>query len=179
MSKVRLPSNFLWGYATASYQIEGAPHEDGRADSIWDTFCRMPGKIADGSDGSVARDSYHKYKEDVALLKELGAKAYRFSISWSRVIPLGGRNDPVNDAGLQYYINLVDELHTNGIVPMVTLFHWDLPQTLYDRDAGFMNKKEYVKDYVNFAKVMFKAMGSKVKRWNNVQRTVMQLRSGI
>lgn len=101
----------------------------------------------------------------MALLKQLGAKAYRFSISWSRVIPLGGRNDPVNEAGLQYYINLVDECHANGIVPMVTIFHWDLPQGLYDRYGGFLNKEEYVQDYVNYARVLFKAMGSKVKHW--------------
>jgi len=149
----------------SSYQIEGAPHEDGRADSIWDTFCRIPGKIADGSSGDVACDSYHRYKEDVALLKRLGAKAYRFSVSWSRVIPLGGRNDPVNEAGLRYYVDLVDELHANGIVPMVTIFHWDLPQALYDRYGGFLNKAEYVQDYMNYARVMFKAMGSKVKHW--------------
>ncbi|RMY97254.1 hypothetical protein D0864_04864, partial [Hortaea werneckii] len=165
MSTARLPKDFLWGYATASYQIEGAPHEDGRGDSIWDTFCKIPGKIADGTSGDVACDSYHRYKEDVALLKQLGAKAYRFSISWSRVIPLGGRKDPINEAGLQYYVNLVDELVANGIVPMITLFHWDLPQALYDRYGGFLNKEEYVQDYVNFARVMFGALGSKVKYW--------------
>ncbi|KAK3071002.1 hypothetical protein LTR53_009450 [Teratosphaeriaceae sp. CCFEE 6253] len=165
MSQPQLPKDFLWGYATASYQIEGAPHEDGRADSIWDTFCRIPGKIADGSSGDVACDSYHRYKEDVALLKELGAKAYRFSISWSRVIPLGGRDDPINQAGLQYYLNLVDELLAAGIVPMVTLFHWDLPQGLHDRYGGFLNQKEYVQDYVRFAEVMFEAIADKVKYW--------------
>ncbi|EMC98800.1 glycoside hydrolase family 1 protein [Baudoinia panamericana UAMH 10762] len=165
MSNARLPKDFLWGFATASYQIEGGAHEDGRGDSIWDTFCRIPGKIADGSNGEVACDSYHQYKQDVALLKQIGAKAYRFSISWSRVIPLGGRNDPVNEKGLQYYINLVDELRANGIEPMITLFHWDLPQALYDRYGGFLNKNEYVQDFVNFARVMFKAMGPKVKFW--------------
>ena len=165
MTKAHLPKDFLWGFATASYQIEGAPHEDGRADSIWDAFCRIPGKIADGSSGDVACDSYHRYKEDVALLKQLGAKGYRFSISWSRIIPLGGRNDPVNEKGLKYYLDLVDELHANGIEPMVTLFHWDLPQTLHERYGGFLNQDEYVKDYVNFARVIFRAMGSKVKKW--------------
>ncbi|KAI7482304.1 glycoside hydrolase family 1 protein [Hortaea werneckii] len=165
MSTARLPKDFLWGYATASYQIEGAPQEDGRGDSIWDTFCRIPGKIADGTSGDVACDSYHRYKEDVALLKQLGAKAYRFSISWSRVIPLGGRKDPINEPGLKYYVNLVDELVANGIVPMITLFHWDLPQALYDRYGGFLTKEEYVQDYVNFARVMFGALGSKVKYW--------------
>jgi beta-glucosidase len=101
----------------------------------------------------------------VALLKELGAKAYRFSISWSRVIPLGGRNDPVNEKGLQYYEALVDELLANGIEPMITLFHWDLPQALHDRYGGFLNQEEYLPDYVNYARVMFKALGGKVKKW--------------
>lgn len=101
MAEMTLPQDFLWGFATASYQIEGAVQEGGRKDSIWDSFCRIPGKIADGSDGSVACDSYHRYKDDVALLKQLGARAYRFSVSWSRVIPLGGRNDPINPQGLQ------------------------------------------------------------------------------
>jgi len=165
MTEAKLPKDFLWGYATASYQIEGAVTADGRGDSIWDTFCRIPGKIADGSSGEVACDSYHRYKDDVALLKSLGAKAYRFSIAWSRVIPIGGRDDPVNEKGLQYYIDLVDELHANGIEPMITLFHWDLPQGLHDRYGGLMNKEEYVKDYVNFSRVMFRAMGSKVKYW--------------
>lgn len=110
-------------------------------------------------------DSYHKYKDDVALLKQLNAKAYRFSISWSRVIPLGGRQDAINQAGLQYYVNLVDELLANGIAPMVTLFHWDLPQGLEDRYGGFLNKDEFVQDYVHFAKLMFDVLGSKVKYW--------------
>jgi beta-glucosidase len=149
----------------SSYQIEGAAQEDGRGDSIWDTFCRIPGKIADGSSGDVACDSYHVYKDDVALLKSLGAKAYRFSISWSRVIPLGGRDDPVNEKGLQYYVDLVDELLANGIQPMITLFHWDLPQGIHDRYGGLLNKEEYVKDFVSFSKLMFKTMGSKVKFW--------------
>jgi len=128
-------------------------------------FCRIPGKIADGSSGDVACDSYHRYKEDVALLKSLGAKAYRFSISWSRVIPLGGRNDPVKEKGLQYYIDLVDECIANDIEPMITLFHWDLPQTLDERYRGFLGQEEYVQDYVRYARVIFKAMGSKVKKW--------------
>lgn len=98
-------------------------------------------------------------------MKSLGAKAYRFSISWSRVIPLGGRNDPVNKAGLQYYINLVDECLANGIEPMITLFHWDLPQALDERYGGFLNQEEYVQDYVRYARVIFEAMGSKVKKW--------------
>lgn len=148
-----------------SYQIEGATHEDGRADSIWDTFCRIPGKIAGNENGDVACDSYHQYKADVALLKECRAKAYRFSLSWSRVIPLGGRNDPINEKGLQYYVDLVDELLANGITPMATLFHWDLPDALDKRYGGLLNTTEFVPDYENYARVVFKALGEKVKYW--------------
>ncbi|KAK4626183.1 Beta-glucosidase 1B [Fulvia fulva] len=164
-SALQLDRHFLWGFATASYQIEGAAQEDGRGDSIWDTFCRQSGKIADKSSGDVACDSYHRYKEDVALLKQLGAKAYRFSISWSRVRPLGGRNDPDNEKGLQYYEHLVDELLANGITPMLTLFHWDLPQALYDRYGGFLNKDEYVLDYVSYSRLIFERLGPKVRYW--------------
>ncbi|KAF2721323.1 glycoside hydrolase family 1 protein [Polychaeton citri CBS 116435] len=165
MASARLPSDFLWGYATASYQIEGAAAEDGRGPSIWDSFCQIPGKIADGSSGAVACDSYHRFRDDVALMKRLGAQAYRFSVSWSRVIPLGGRGDPVNQKGLQFYIDLIDELRANEIEPLVTLYHWDLPQALYDRYGGFLNKEEYVADFVNYAQIMFEALSSRVKYW--------------
>lgn len=125
----------------------------------------MPGKIAGNENGDVACDSYHHYKDDVALLKQIKAKAYRFSLSWSRIIPLGGRKDPVNEKGLQYYIDLVDELHANGIEPMITLFHWDLPDALDKRYGGLLNKAEFVADYENYARIVFKAMGAKVKYW--------------
>ncbi|KAF2713625.1 glycoside hydrolase family 1 protein [Pleomassaria siparia CBS 279.74] len=160
-----LPKDFLWGFATASYQIEGAPYEDGRADSIWDTFCRIPGKIAGAGTGDVACDSYHRTAEDIALLKKTQAKSYRFSLSWSRIIPLGGRNDPVNEKGLQHYVRFVDDLLAEGIQPLVTLFHWDLPNELQVRYGGMLNKKEFVADYENYARVCFKALGSKVKLW--------------
>lgn len=160
-----LPKDFLWGFATASYQVEGAPHEDGRADSIWDTFCRIPGKVADGGSGDVACDSYHRTQEDIALLKQYRAKAYRFSISWSRIIPLGGRSDPINEKGLQHYVQFVDDLRAAGLEPVITLFHWDLPDELHKRYGGMLNKEEFVKDFENYARVMFKAMGSKVKFW--------------
>ncbi|KAG9880984.1 putative beta-glucosidase, partial [Aureobasidium melanogenum] len=165
MSPPTLPKNFLWGFATASYQIEGAPHEDGRTDSIWDTFCRIPGKIAGNENGDVACDSYHRYKQDVKLLKDMGARAYRFSISWSRVIPLGGRKNAVNQKGLQYYIDLVDELLANGIEPMVTLFHWDLPEALDQRYGGLLNTEEFVADFEQYSRTIFKALGEKVKYW--------------
>ncbi|KIW79068.1 hypothetical protein Z517_08908 [Fonsecaea pedrosoi CBS 271.37] len=160
-----LPADFLWGFATAAYQIEGGATADGRGPSIWDTFCKIPGKIADGSSGDVACDSYHRTAQDIELLKKLGAKAYRFSVSWSRVIPLGGRNDPINEAGLQYYVKFVDDLLEAGIVPFITLFHWDLPDELDKRYGGFLNKEEFVADFANYARVMFKAMGSRVKHW--------------
>lgn len=147
-----------------SYQIEGAPHEDGRADSIWDTFCRIPGKIAGNENGDIACDSYHRTAEDIALLKECKAEAYRFSISWSRVIPLGGRNDPVNQKGIDHYKKFVDDLLDAGITPLITLFHWDLPDALDKRYGGFLNKEEFVKDYTNYAKVMFAAI-PKCKFW--------------
>ncbi|GIK04752.1 hypothetical protein Aspvir_008847 [Aspergillus viridinutans] len=160
-----LPPGFLWGFATASYQVEGAVDEDGRGPSIWDTFCKIPGKIAGGASGEVACDSYHRTHEDIALLKECGAKAYRFSISWSRVIPLGGRNDPVNEKGLQHYVRFVDDLLAAGITPLVTLFHWDLPDALDKRYGGLLNKEEFVADFANYARIMFNAFGSKVKYW--------------
>ncbi|KAI9842068.1 MAG: hypothetical protein M1837_007493 [Sclerophora amabilis] len=165
MAKAVLPPDFLWGFATASYQIEGAPTADGRGPSIWDPFCKIPGKIADGSSGDVACDSYHRSAEDIALLKKLGAKAYRFSISWSRVIPLGGREDPVNQKGLEYYVKLVDDLIASDIIPMVTILHWDVPDALDKRYGGLLNKDEFVQDYANYARVLYQTFGSKVKHW--------------
>jgi beta-glucosidase/6-phospho-beta-glucosidase/beta-galactosidase len=149
----------------ARYQIEGSPAADGRGPSIWDTFCKIPGKIADGSSGDVACDSYRRTAQDIDLLQKTGAKAYRFSISWSRVVPLGGRNDPVNEAGLQYYVKFVDDLLAAGIVPFVTLFHWDLPDELDKRYGGLLNKDEFVADYARYARVVFEAMGDRVKHW--------------
>ncbi|KAI0711358.1 beta-glucosidase 1A [Earliella scabrosa] len=161
----KLPSDFVWGFATASYQIEGSPLADGRQPSIWDTFSHKPGTTKDGSNGDVATDSYRRWREDVALLKEYGVKAYRFSVSWSRVIPLGGRGDPVNEAGIKYYRDIIEELVKNGITPFVTLYHWDLPQSLHDRYGGWLNKEEIVQDYVNYAKLLFTRYGDLVKNW--------------
>jgi len=147
-----------------SYQIEGSTDVDGRGPSIWDTFCAIPGKIADGSSGVVACDSYKRTKEDIALLKELGAKCYRFSISWSRVIPLGGRNDPINQAGIDHYRQFVDDLLEAGITPFITLFHWDLPDALDKRYGGLLNKEEFTADFENYARLMFKSI-PKCKHW--------------
>ncbi|KAB5590216.1 Beta-glucosidase [Ceratobasidium theobromae] len=161
----KLPKEFLWGFATASFQIEGSTNVDGRGPSIWDEFSRTPGKTLDGRDGDVATDSYRLWKEDVALLKQYGIKSYRFSLSWSRIIPLGGRNDPVNPLGIKFYSDFIDALLAAGITPFVTLYHWDLPQNLHDRYGGWLNKEEIVKDYANYARVCFKAFGDRVKHW--------------
>jgi beta-glucosidase len=160
----QLPSSSAAPTDLASYQIEGGAKDGGRGPSIWDTFCEIPGKIADGSSGAVACDSFHRTSEDIALLKEAGAKAYRFSISWSRLIPLGGRNDPINPEGLAFYKTFVKDLLDAGIVPFVTLFHWDLPDELDKRYGGLLNKEEFVKDFANYAKVMFENF-PEVKHW--------------
>ncbi|RMZ81256.1 hypothetical protein DV737_g2561, partial [Chaetothyriales sp. CBS 132003] len=159
-----LPGSFLWGFATAAYQIEGAVESDGRGPSIWDTFCKIPGKILDSSSGDIACDSYNRTVEDISLLKKTGAKAYRFSISWSRVIPLGGRNDPINEAGIKHYQKFVNDLLDADIIPFVTLFHWDLPAELYKRYDGFLDKDEFAGDFTHYSRVLFESL-PKVKHW--------------
>jgi beta-glucosidase len=132
------PAGFLWGTATASYQIEGAVAEDGRGPSVWDTFSHTPGKVVKNATGDVASDHYHRYKEDVQLMKALGVKTYRFSIAWPRVFPQGSGTP--NPKGLDFYNRLVDELVANGIEPFATLYHWDLPQALQDRGGGWESR---------------------------------------
>jgi beta-glucosidase len=133
------PKDFLWGTATSSYQIEGAVNEDGRGPSIWDSFSHTPGKIEDGTNGDRANEHYHRYKEDVRLIRDLGVKAYRFSIAWPRVFP-DGSGSP-NPKGLDFYNRLIDELLANGIEPYATLYHWDLPQALQDRVGGWQSSE--------------------------------------
>jgi beta-glucosidase len=133
----RFPGNFVWGVATSAYQIEGAAHEDGRGDSIWDEFCRRPGAIKDGSSGERACDHYHRLGEDIALIASLGVKAYRFSLAWPRVQPLGAGE--WNDKGFDFYDRLVDGLLERGVAPYLTLYHWDLPQALQE-SGGWMNR---------------------------------------
>jgi beta-glucosidase len=131
------PNGFIWGTATSAYQIEGAVHEDGRGPSIWDTFSHTPGRIGDNTNADRANDHYHRYKDDVRLIKELGVKAYRFSVAWPRVFPDG--DGKPNPKGLDFYDRLVDELLANGIEPFATLYHWDLPQSLQDRFGGWQS----------------------------------------
>ncbi|RUT36155.1 beta-glucosidase [Paenibacillus zeisoli] len=161
MAKIPFPQDFIWGSATSSYQIEGATQVDGRGESIWDVFSRTPGKVLNGDTGEGACDSYHRYQEDVALLKELGAKAYRFSVAWPRIFPQG--DGEVNQAGLDYYHRLVDELLANGIEPMCTLYHWDLPQALQER--GGWDSRDTIDAFVRYAETMFKSFDGKINKW--------------
>ncbi|KAJ7201187.1 glycoside hydrolase family 1 protein [Mycena haematopus] len=161
----KLPHNFLWGFATASFQIEGSTDADGRGKSIWDDFSRLPGKTLDGRNGDDATESYKLWRDDVSLLARYGVKSYRFSLSWSRIIPLGGRNDPINPKGIEFYSNFIDALLAHGVTPFVTLYHWDLPQGLHDRYGGWLNKDEIMQDYTNYAKVCFENFGDRVKFW--------------
>src|SRR5579871_5251635 len=131
IQKARFPEGFLWGTATASYQVEGAWNEDGKGESIWDRFSHTPGKVERNENGDIACDQYHRYPEDIKLMQELGLKNYRFSISWPRIYPTG--EGAVNQKGLDHYSRLVDALLAAGITPWVTLYHWELPQALQDK----------------------------------------------
>jgi len=155
------PPGFTWGAATAAYQIEGGATADGRGQSIWDTFCRVPGMVRRGANGDVACDSYHRYREDVALLAGLGLTGYRFSISWPRVQP--GGSGPLNQKGLDYYRALLDELAANGIGAAVTLYHWDLPQEL--QDAGGWANRDTAERFSDYARLMAEHLGDRVGRW--------------
>jgi beta-glucosidase len=156
-----LPAGFVFGASTASYQIEGAWDEDGKGPSIWDTFSAEPGRILDGSDGKVACDHYHRYVDDVALMKRLGIGAYRFSIGWPRIQPDG--TGPANAAGLDFYDRLVDELVGAGIEPMATLFHWDLPQAL--QDAGGWEARATAEAFGEYAALCAARLGDRVGKW--------------
>ena len=155
------PPGFVWGAATAAYQIEGAATADGRGRSIWDTFSRMPGKVRGGDTGDIACDSYHRYPEDIAVMSSLGLSSYRFSIAWPRIQP-GGRG-PVNQKGLDYYRAVLDELATHDIAPTITLFHWDLPQEL--QDAGGWANRDTAQRFADYAALMIDAFGDRVTRW--------------
>lgn len=156
-----LRQDFVWGTATSAYQIEGAIDADGRLPSIWDTFCRVPGAIDNGDTGDVACDSYHRWPEDLALLKQLGVDAYRFSIAWPRVIPTG--SGAVNAPGLDYYDRLVDDLLAEGIKPFVTLYHWDLPQA--QQDLGGWENRDTAYRFAEYAGVVGAKLGDRVRDW--------------
>jgi beta-glucosidase len=158
---LRFPPGFIWGAATSAYQIEGSPLADGAGPSIWHRFCRTPGMVRDGQSGDVACDHYRRYKSDVALMRELGLKAYRFSIAWGRVLPAG--RGAVNAPGLGFYDRLVDELLANGIEPLVTLHHWDLPEALDDR-GGWLNP-DIAQWFADYASVVFRKLDGRVKHW--------------
>ena len=160
-STSHLPRDFVWGAATASYQIEGAAHDDGRSESVWDRFCATPGKVRNGDDGSIACDFYHRYRDDVALMRELGLDAFRFSVAWPRVLPQG--RGSVNEAGLDFYDRLVDELLGSGITPFVTLFHWDTPQII--EDAGGWPSRDTIEAFSEYVEVVAARLGDRVTHW--------------
>ena len=161
MKKLKFPEGFIWGAATASYQIEGAWNEDGKGESVWDKFSHIPGKIQNGDTGDIACDHYHRYKEDVQIMKELGLNAYRFSVSWPRIFPKGKGN--INLKGVQFYDNLINELVKNDIEPVLTLYHWDLPIEL--NKIGAWESREVVDAFAEYARFMFNHFGDRVKKW--------------
>ncbi|HET7270439.1 MAG TPA: GH1 family beta-glucosidase, partial [Rubrobacter sp.] len=158
---MRFPENFLWGTATAAYQVEGAVKEDGRGRSIWDTFSHTPGKIRHGDTGDIACDQYHRLEEDLDLMAELGMQAYRFSVAWPRIQPEG--SGPVNQKGLDYYRRLVDGLRQRSIEPMLTLYHWDLPQAL--EDLGGWTNRETSGRFADYADIVYEALSDSVGFW--------------
>ena len=162
MESFNMPDDFLWGSASAAYQIEGAHDVDGKGASVWDEFVKIPGKTFKGTTGEVAVDHYHRFKEDIALMAELGMKTYRFSIAWSRVFP-NGKGD-VNPLGIHFYEDLVDECLKYGIEPMITLYHWDLPLAL-EKAYGGWESPQIIDDFVAYALFIFERLRSKVKYW--------------
>ncbi len=160
-SALKFPKGFLWGAATAAHQIEGSPLADGAGPSIWTRFAHTPGMMLNGDTGDVACDHYRRWKDDVKLMRELGLQAYRFSVSWSRILPEGtGR---VNQAGVDFYSRLVDELLANGIEPLLTLYHWDLPAALDDR-GGWLNR-DSADWFAEYGSVLYRALDGRVKKW--------------
>lgn len=158
---IRFPAGFVWGAATASYQIEGAWREDGKGESIWDRFSHTPGKVDNGDTGDVAADHYHRWQSDIELMADLGLKAYRFSIGWPRILPQGyGKVEP---RGLDFYSRLVDGLLAKGIEPWATLYHWDLPQALQDR--GGWTARDTAMAFTDYAEVVVRGLGDRVKHW--------------
>ncbi len=169
-----LPGGFLWGVSTSAYQIEGAVAEDGRGVSIWDTFSATPGRIVDGTTGAVATDSYHRFPDDIALMRDLGVGAYRFSVAWPRIQPDG--TGPANAAGLDFYERLVDGLLDAGIAPVATLFHWDLPQALQDR-GGWLDR-ETAHRFGEYAALVSGRLGDRVRMWITLNEPFVHMSLG-
>ena len=155
-------SDFLWGSASSSYQVEGAFNVDGKGVSIWDEWVRIPGKTFKGTNGDIATDHYHRYKEDIALMAEQGLKTYRFSLSWTRILPQG--HGKVNEKGIEFYNNIINECLKYGIEPMVTIYHWDLPKTLQDDYLGW-ESRQIVEDFTNYAAICFERFADRVNYW--------------
>jgi beta-glucosidase len=162
LQRADFPADFRWGVSTSSYQIEGATDADGRVESIWDRFCRRPGAIRDGSSGAQACDHYHRWPQDLDLARQLGVNAYRFSIAWPRILPNGRAQRP-SEEGLAFYDRLVDGMLERGLQPWATLYHWDLPQAL--QDAGGWAARDTVQAFVDYADVVTRRLGDRVKRW--------------
>ena len=173
-NRIVFPQDFVWGAATAAYQIEGAWDEDGRGESVWDRFAHTPGRVLHGHTGDVACDHYHRWREDVALMCGLGLHAYRFSLSWPRLLPTG--RGAVNQKGLDFYSRLVDALLEAGIQPFVTLFHWDLPQVL--QDAGGWRNRATAEAFAEYTDVAGRALGDRVKRWFTLNEPQAVLAAG-
>ncbi|WBB80261.1 GH1 family beta-glucosidase [Micromonospora sp. WMMD882] len=169
---LRFPPDFGWGAATSAYQVEGATKDDGRGESVWDTFSRTPGRTHGGDTGDVAADHYHRYPTDLDLMRDIGLRSYRFSIAWPRVQP-DGAGTP-NQRGLDFYRRLVDGLHERGIAPMATLFHWDLPQAL--QDLGGWENRDTAHRFADYARAVFDALGEQVPVWLTINepKTVVQ-----
>jgi beta-glucosidase len=168
------PAGFTWGAATAAYQIEGAARADGRGMSVWDTFSHTPGNVRGGDTGDIACDSYHRYREDIALIASLGLNAYRFSVSWPRVQP--GGTGPVNAKGMDYYRALLDELAEHGIAPALTLYHWDLPQEL--QDAGGWANRDTAYRFAEYATILAEAFSDRVVRWITINEPQVVVDNG-
>ncbi|XP_027908292.1 beta-glucosidase 24-like [Vigna unguiculata] len=165
LNRSSFPTGFVFGTASSAYQYEGAANEGGRGPSIWDAYThKYPDKIRGVSNGDVAVDQYHRYKEDIQIMKNMNLDAYRFSISWSRILPNGKLSGGVNPEGIRYYNNLIDNLLANGIKPYVTLFHWDLPQALEEEYGGFLSRR-VVDDFRDYAEICFRYFGNRVKYW--------------
>jgi beta-glucosidase len=160
-SQLRFPKSFYWGAATAAFQIEGAWNEDGKGESIWDRFAHTPGKIKDGSNGDVTCDHYHRYREDVGLMRALNLNSYRFSVAWTRIQPDG--TGKANPKGVDFYSRLVDELLSAGIRPLVTLYHWDLPQKL--EDLGGWTNRDTAARFADYSEIVARALGDRVRDW--------------